>query len=231
MDTFLSLSAWLMLSGIWDMLISFCSNIAKTEATTACSWSRFYFIEEFDASSTTTCSNVIFPMIHKRHFSRYTDNTCILLSFWERLCKELSVSLSHNLCFSYMCIFRYVNIWACVCLFMHTWSPQFDLGVSSSIALHLNFFLIFHENGGYQYSKALSGHLAKSKKIHMFPLSPAWRLQAHALMPVFLMWVFKIWPQLLITNCQTLYKLSHFSNPRIVNIFYVNLIEILMSSV
>lgn len=118
MDTFLSLSAWLVLSGIWDMLISFCSNIAKTEATTACSWSRFYFIEEFDASSTTTCSNVIFPMIHKRHFSRYTDNTCILLSFWERLCKELSVSLSHNLCFSYMSslgMWTYELVYACSC--------------------------------------------------------------------------------------------------------------------
>lgn len=136
MDTFLSLSAWLMLSGIWDMLISFCSNIAKTEATTACSWSRFYFIEEFDASSTTTCSNVIFSNNTQMPF---------LSIHWQHLhsfifLREVSVSLSHNLCFTYMCIFRYVNIWACVCLFMHTWSPQFDLGVSSSIALHLNFF-------------------------------------------------------------------------------------------
>lgn len=132
-----------MLSGIWGMLISFFSNIAKTEVTTACIWSRFYFIEEFDYSSITTCSNVIslhtLPTLAFFYlFERGYPRSCEWVSRYFSSLTINSVSFSHHLCFTWMYIFRDVNICAGVCMFMHTWRPQVDLGLS--ITLHLIFF-------------------------------------------------------------------------------------------
>lgn len=144
MDTFLSLSAWLMLSGIWDMLISFCSNIAKTEATTACSWSRFYFIEEFDASSTTTCSNVIFFQWYTNAISLDTLTTLAFFYLFERgyarSCQSPSpITYALHICAS-LGMWTYELVYACSCthgvhnliwgVFIHCPSSEFFFDIS-----------------------------------------------------------------------------------------------------